>query len=334
MMPKKLNTEFGLPEVFCERFTQIYPDESIKSVFGTPRGVQGVRVNAMKSGQDRVRHVLHEVFEWEEFDGYPGCGVIPIARRDDPHIRQLCDEGRLYFQDPASMAAVWALDPQPHETVWDCCAAPGSKLTHISALMKNSGCILATEKVKNRFYKMKHLLDLYGVECVEPVCVDARGVRHRQAGYDRILVDAPCSSDGRFRIGDARTWRYWSERKIREMRHKQKGLLKSAIPFLKPGGVLVYSTCTSAPEENEQVVHWCLKRFPDMRIEPFTEPFRSLMARHFYTRPGLGAFRDHNWGDQFRGRGAFYSQRCSSRVFYCEVKGLHVSCRGRQQEGI
>ena len=78
--------------------------------------------------------------------------------------------------------------------------------------------------------------------------------------FDRVLVDAPCSSEGRFRVDDQETTAYWRVRKIKEMSFKQKGILMSASRLLKPGGVLVYSTCTFAPEENEEVVDWFLRK--------------------------------------------------------------------------
>ena len=90
-----------------------------------------------------------------------------------------------------------------------------------------------------------------------------------QHGFDKILVDAPCSSEGRFKIADKKTFAYWSLRKIKEMVHKQRGLLLNASRLLKPGGTLVYSTCTFAPEENEGVVNWLLKKTAGaLKVEP------------------------------------------------------------------
>ena len=100
--------------------------------------------------------------------------------------------------------------------------------------------------------------------CVECECSYGETLWRRYAGqFDRVLLDAPCSAEGRFAIGDPKTYRYWKVRKIHEMVRKQKRLLFSAIRCLKPGGILVYSTCTFAPEENEGVVSWALKRFAD-----------------------------------------------------------------------
>jgi len=90
--------------------------------------------------------------------------------------------------------------------------------------------------------------------------MDARRFRPRNSFFDKILVDAPCSSEGRFQSGNPKTLAYWSSRKIKEMMRKQRGLLLAASRLLKPGGILVYSTCTFAPEENEGVVHWLLKK--------------------------------------------------------------------------
>lgn len=99
-----------------------------------------------------------------------------------------------------------------------------------------------------------------GAENIDLRLMDGRRFQARGQLFDRILVDAPCSSEGRFRFEDKKTFAYWSLRKIKEMVEKQRGLLLNASRLLKPGGVMVYSTCTFAPEENEGVVDWLLRK--------------------------------------------------------------------------
>ena len=163
----------------------------------------------------------------------------------------------MYSQGVESQIPVLVLDPRPGETVLDLCAAPGSKATQIAAHMNNEGMLVANEPVRDRFFRLKSVVDLMGAR-VTLKMVDGR--RFSSALFDRILVDAPCSSEGRFNVHEPKTTRYWSVRKVHEMAHKQKGLLLNASRLLKPGGVLVYATCTFAVEENEAVVDWLLRK--------------------------------------------------------------------------
>jgi 16S rRNA (cytosine1407-C5)-methyltransferase len=165
-----------------------------------------------------------------------------------------------YLQSLSSMLAVQALDPQPGERILDLCAAPGSKTSQTAARMNNTGSVTAVEAVRGRFYQLRSVLRLLGVENVQCLCMDGRRFAARGELFDRVLVDAPCSSEGRFRHDNAKTFAYWSLRKIKEMAKKQRGLLLNAGRQVRPGGVLVYSTCTFAPEENEAVVNWFLKK--------------------------------------------------------------------------
>jgi 16S rRNA (cytosine1407-C5)-methyltransferase len=173
-------------------------------------------------------------------------------------------KGAVYLQNVSSQLPALVLDPQPGERVLDLCAAPGSKTGQIGALMAGGGEIVAVEKVRPRFYRLLANLRDQGVTTARAVLGSGTGYWHREPeAFDRVLVDAPCSTEGRFRAEDAETTRYWSERKIKEMRAVQERLLFSAVQSLKPGGVLVYSTCTFAPEENEAVVDRALRTFGD-----------------------------------------------------------------------
>ena len=171
-------------------------------------------------------------------------------------------EGRVYLQSPSSMVPVDVLDPQPGEEILDLAAAPGGKTVHMAARMGNRGRIGAVESVKGRYHRLRRNLERCGVTLADTYLADGSGVgRKVPERFDRVLLDAPCSSEGRFAAHDLESSAFWSLKKIREMTRKQKKLSISAVQALKPGGVLVYCTCTLAPEENEAIVDDLLRRF-------------------------------------------------------------------------
>ncbi len=125
------------------------------------------------------------------------------------------------------------LDPRPGQRVLDLCAAPGSKTSQIAMHMNNQGLLKANEPVRQRLYRLKSVLQLTGAKA-QISSTDGRRLKEHEGLYDRILVDAPCSCEGRFIIDEPKSFAYWSVRKIKEMSHKQKGLLLNASRLLDP----------------------------------------------------------------------------------------------------
>ncbi len=181
-------------------------------------------------------------------------------------------DGEIYIQNPSSHFAVQVLDPQPEEEVLDLAAAPGGKTIAMAAKMGNSGRIAAVEPVPGRFHRLRANLARCGVTNVDLYKKDGRGVgRLVPERFDRVLLDAPCSSEARMRWSQPDSYQHWSLRKIRETSRKQKSLIRSAFTALKPGGELVYCTCSLSPEENELVVQQLLKK-TNARLLPVTPP--------------------------------------------------------------
>ncbi|MBN1870011.1 MAG: RsmB/NOP family class I SAM-dependent RNA methyltransferase [Candidatus Omnitrophica bacterium] len=295
-----------LPALFLERLKDIVPATEYSRVlesFSFPRPLSA-RINTLKATKEDVlsnlkeRNISIKEVSWmDEALVLEGLSVDEFRRMD------LESKGIIYRQGLSSMLPVLTLDPQPGESVLDMCAAPGSKATHIAARMENQGQLVCIEAIRSRYYKLKNVALLMGAKNISFSLMDARRFRPRGRLFDRILVDAPCSSEGRFDANDPETFAYWSPRKINEMAHKQKGLLLAAGRLLKPGGILVYSTCTFAPEENEGVVDWLLKKtggwleaekihISDVRTYPaITEwkerPFHSQVKWGLRVLPGL-----------------------------------------------
>lgn len=160
------------------------------------------------------------------------------------------------------MLPALVLAPQPGETVLDLTAAPGSKTTQIACLMRGQGRMIANDNNRIRFFKLKANVEAQGASNVELSLRAGEVLGRTHPGvFDRVLVDAPCSAEGRFQVREPASLRYWKPRKVQEMARKQRRLLASGLAAVKPGGVLVYSTCTFAPEENEGMVDWALSKF-------------------------------------------------------------------------
>lgn len=179
----------------------------------------------------------------------------------------LVDEGAVYVQGASSWLPVVALDPQPREEILDLAAAPGGKSLHIAALMQDRGRLACVEPVKGRFFRLKANLERGGVSIHALYKKDGRRVGGAvPERFDRVLLDAPCSSEAHIRRGRPETWEHWSPRKVREASRKQRGLIRSAWQALAPGGRLVYSTCSLSAEEDELIVGGLLAEFDDVRV--------------------------------------------------------------------
>jgi 16S rRNA (cytosine967-C5)-methyltransferase len=172
--------------------------------------------------------------------------------------------GWFYIQDPSTLLGVRELAPQPDETILDLCAAPGGKTTFIAQLMRNEGKIVACDISEDRLKLIRENCARLGVTCVEPVLFSTLNLQ--PSTFNRILVDAPCSNSGVMRRRVDLRWRI-SSQEISRLQQTQLDLLKLAATKLKPGGVLVYSTCSLEPEENSEVVKEFLRERPEFNLE-------------------------------------------------------------------
>ncbi|MEH1783517.1 MAG: 16S rRNA (cytosine(967)-C(5))-methyltransferase [Nostoc sp.] len=175
-------------------------------------------------------------------------------------------EGWWTVQDSSAQLVGHLLDPQPGEVVIDVCAAPGGKTTHIAELMGDSGKIWACDRTSSRLRKLQENSQRLNLQSIQIYTGDSRHFTQFQNTADRLLLDAPCSGLGTMhRHADAR-WRQTPE-SVRELSVLQQELLTHTSNFVKPGGVLVYATCTLHPAENEQVISAFLAKSPNWQIE-------------------------------------------------------------------
>jgi len=220
----------------------------------------------------------------QQFLNEDGCEITPIAWRPSAFRTTMPGLGKrweyvtglLQIQEEVSMLPVIFLDPKPGERVLDLCAAPGNKTAEISVRMQNRGTILANDRNYNRLRAFGQISKRLGLMNISTSIYDGRNYPRLLNYFDKVLVDAPCSGEGTFRKRLAKIIEP-NLKNSQRLQHMQISLLKKAIQLCKPGGRIIYSTCTFAPEENEAVIDAVLKsqadrinvvsvRLPDFRF--------------------------------------------------------------------
>ena len=211
---------------------------------------------------------------------FQGCDTLPFSLKPvawaedgyyfDPEERPgrhpLHEAGAYYIQEPSAMSVVSLLDPQPGELVCDLCAAPGGKSTHIAALLRGQGMLVSNEIFPNRARILSQNIERMGIPNALVCNESPEGLAtHFPLFFHRIVVDAPCSGEGMFRKDDTAVSE-WSLENVRICADRQRMILTQADQMLQPGGVLVYSTCTFAPDEDEAMIQWFLETHPDYTL--------------------------------------------------------------------
>jgi 16S rRNA (cytosine1407-C5)-methyltransferase len=186
---------------------------------------------------------------------------------------EMVARGDVLIQNAASWLPVLALNPGSGDTILDMCAAPGAKTSHLAARTLNRAIITANDNSRPRLAKLKSLTNRLGANVERYTLYDARLLAEKLNGeqFDKILLDAPCSGEGLMRLDKAKDFDMWSVAQIKRLQQLQKRLIVQAWRLLKPGGTLVYSTCTMAPEENEAVIDYLLRRQRDAELMPLEE---------------------------------------------------------------
>ena len=258
-----------LPESFEQKMQRLlgaeYPD--FVASYDRPRNV-GLRLNPLKTEQKPELPFLLRQIPWAE-NGY----YYDAQQR--PGLHPWHEAGLYYLQEPSAMAPAELLAPQPGERVLDLCAAPGGKTTQLAARMQNKGLLVCNEINPKRAAILSRNVERMAISCALVLNEHPAHLAERLPGlFDRVLVDAPCSGEGMFRKEEAAV-EDWSEQTVAMCANRQREILHSAAQLLKPGGRLVYSTCTFSPEENEGTVQAFLLQHPEFEIEPIDCPYFS-----------------------------------------------------------
>ena len=277
-----------LPEKFLARMQQQLGDEYDEYLrsLQRPRAV-ALRFNPLKGDIPALPFVEKPV-PWEPMGYY----YDPDSR---PGLHPYHEAGVYYLQEASAMASAALLEPQPGEIILDLCAAPGGKSTQIASRMQGKGLLVSNEINQKRAKVLSRNIERLGIANTVVTNESPAALADRFPGFfHRIMVDAPCSGEGMFRKEEAAITD-WSEENVEMCARRQAEILDCAAAMLRPGGRLVYSTCTFAPQEDEEAVEAFLTRHPEFETESVNAPWFQE------SRPGMYRL----WPHKLLGEGHF-----------------------------
>ena len=266
-MPTKIpdSEKIEFKEKFIERYSKLTNFEEFKK-YSLSFLRRSIRVNTIKISIDKLKKRLEKNWALEQVPWYKEGFFIEHINKERRDIGNLMEHtlGYFYTQEAASMIPPIVLEPEENDVVLDMAASPGSKTTQIAALMHNKGILVANDINSARMKPLSLNVQRCGItNCIVTIMY---GQRFRGFEFDRILLDAPCSGTGTIRKS-LKTLRIWNPLMVQRLAHTQKNLVDTAFSNLKPGGTLVYSTCSNEPEENEAVIDFLLGKYENAKLE-------------------------------------------------------------------
>lgn len=275
---QSLSIKYSLPVWLIEKWTEFYGPQEAQALLDWSQKEPGltVRVSDVNVEPKTMLDIMNKNgFAAREGHLVPSCLIFEGKEggksfSGSPQKLPGYDDGLFVVQDEAAAFVSLVVAPQKGETIVDLCAAPGGKTVHLAEMLENTGRVVAVDKHESRLKLVKEARLKQGLKNLETVAADGREFTLNKL-VDRVLLDAPCSGTGVInRRTDIRTNRKQAD--IEELNTLQKELLANAAKMVKPGGVLVYSTCSLEPEENIQVIEWFLKEhsnFQGSSLLPF-----------------------------------------------------------------
>lgn len=259
-----------LPIEFVDMLYEVYSPIKVDDILRSYKDGREttLRVNTLKNPIGQVLQELRKGgIKFSNCSFIKEALIIGSSRESDVSKLSCYKEGRIYLQNLSSMLPPTFLEIKENMEILDMCAAPGSKTTQIAAMIKNNGIVVANEVNAVRRERLKYNVDKQGAKCVQVIGEDGMKLGgFFKERFHRVLLDAPCSGEGTICIKKPESYRKWSKSAIMKNSKLQKKLLESGINALKCGGILVYSTCTLSPEENEEVVNEIINKYNNLKI--------------------------------------------------------------------
>ena len=305
-----------LPQEFLDRLRGQLGEafDAFLQSYEKPRAV-GLRINPLKGNAPPLPFSLEPV-PWEPNGFYYQPG-------ERPGLHPWHEAGVYYLQEPSAMAPAPLLEAQPGEFVLDLCAAPGGKSTQLAAAMDGRGLLVCNEYSPKRAKILSQNMERMGVANALVLNETPAALAASFPGcFDRILVDAPCSGEGMFRK-EAAALEDWSRENIRQCAQRQLEILRCASTMLRPGGRLVYSTCTFAPEEDEGLISAFLKESPAFSLLKMDAPWFAQGSSRLVENPAPELERCLRlWPHLLRGEGHFAAVLQKNDGFAGEISAM------------
>ncbi len=265
-----------LPDGFAARMQKLLGEEYPAFLSGYERELSpSLRINTEKITVENFQQL--SPFSLRPIPWVPTGFYYEPGERPGKHPYH--DAGLYYIQEASAMSVAELADPIPGERVLDLCAAPGGKTTQLAAKMQGKGVLVANEIHPSRAKILSQNVERMGISNAVVTSEDPDSLaRHFPEWFDRIVVDAPCSGEGMFRK-EEHAQEHWSQENIDLCAERQKDILEAAARMLRPGGTLIYSTCTFAPEEDEGSVATFLRNHPDFFVQRIEQEKSKFFAK-------------------------------------------------------
>ncbi|WEK52848.1 MAG: 16S rRNA (cytosine(967)-C(5))-methyltransferase RsmB [Candidatus Cohnella colombiensis] len=266
---ERISLSFSHPQWLIKRWLRDYGQATTEAICAANNEPphSSVRVNPLRMNREELLTEMTRIGIEANASPLSIQGVVASKAGNLVHTSWYSD-GRMSVQDESSMLVAAVADPQPGMAVLDCCAAPGGKSTHLAELMRNEGKVVANDLHPHKQALIGKQAERLGLSCIETMTSDAADLAERLSpqSFDVVLLDAPCSGLGVIRRKPEIKWNK-TEDDIASLAILQSQLLRRVQELVKPGGTLVYSTCTIAPEENEQTIKHFMNEFPDFELD-------------------------------------------------------------------
>ena len=254
-----------IPNFYVEKLLNQYDPNIVNDIINglNPKRKVSFRVNTLISTKEEVIEVLKNAqIEYKQVDWNKDAFIIEDKTENDLKALEIYESGKIYLQSLSSMIPAIILDPKENENILDMCASPGGKTTQMACISGNKAYITACERNKIRAEKLKYNLQKQKANKINIMIEDSRNLNDLFK-FDKILLDAPCSGSGTENVFKNN----FTEELIKKTSKIQEELLKKALKILKPGGTIVYSTCSILQNENELIIEKILKE-NKIKIEP------------------------------------------------------------------
>src|ERR671931_2066821 len=282
--------------VFLSRIAAVYgvSEATAEALFSVDRHAS-IRINRLteRPPAEILDDVRGRGFEVEPIPWCPDAYFF-FGAKHELGATDLFQHGYVYIQNASSLVPVLALDPRSRQAIFEISAAPGGKAAHIASIVGGDAELWLNDAIKSRLVRLREVVETHRVEPHRITAFPGQYVdKFVERRFDRILLDAQCTGEGRVDLRRPNALQFWSTKRINEYSRLQQRMLMASFKLLEPGGVLVYATCTIAPEENEAPVSHILETRPEARLEPIgvevpeaRPALREWRARRFH--PSIG----------------------------------------------